>query len=86
MLLLCVQYLYYSTCTVFTFAGVFLIAASVPELASNGTSVVMVTASDEDGSSLNFSIVSPPAAPFSINITTGLVSVQGSLDFESMDK
>lgn len=63
-----------------------LIAASVPELASNGTPVVMVSASDEDGSTLTFSIVSPPNAPFSINLTTGQVSVQGSLDFESVDK
>ena len=63
-----------------------LTAASVPELASNGTSVVMVTAGDADGSRLSFSIVSPPAPPFSINSATGLVTVQGRLDFESMDR
>lgn len=63
-----------------------LTAASIPELASNGTSVVNVTAGDADGSSLSFSIVSPPAPPFSINSTTGSVTVQGRLDFESMDR
>lgn len=63
-----------------------LTAASVPELASNGTSVVMVTALDADGSTLSFSIVSPPAPPFSINYATGLITVQGRLDFESIDR
>ena len=59
-------------------------SSSVPEDAAIGSSVVQLSATDPDGDTLSFSIASGGGATsFSIDNSTGLISVQNSLDYET---
>jgi len=60
-------------------------SGSVNENAANGTAVATVTATDVDGDTLTFAITGGNVgAAFAINPSTGVVSVAGPIDFETL--
>lgn len=63
--------------------------ASVPEGSSNGTIVILLSASDNDTSShIHFAIIrsTPSDHPFKIHALNGVVTVQGVLDYEQVSR
>jgi hypothetical protein len=59
---------------------------SVTEAASFGTVVYNVSsvATDPDGDKLNYALVNSDPVPFAIGLTSGLLTVAGTLDYESV--